>query len=275
MSSPAAALDVIDTRSRDVAVCDPNAPDADPLKASAGPSNLRGVFLAVATESGTVTTLDVYDMDLGCRAAKECKYPDPVLPVRPESRAAVMVRRHATRRVSGTKLSSIPTNTALFEAIENDCGAYHQLFPLEGGPPLTCGPSDPWRMTPDVWSVQYQRAIPGASSTSGMLRPAEPPEASDALVLKAPDGFDLCGRGVLQGDKVALLLRRTTCADNDPCSSVGAPKTTRAHGRGRTGIVDLTSAEARRSETLASCFPEFGTASRGARARSWWSVTST
>lgn len=249
LGEPVAALDVIDTRGHSALSCgepfDPArvAPGSDPalaladfdtlqagLRSSTGPSSLRGVFLAVASQSGVIALVDVYDMDLACRAEQDCNYATPpagtapgVAPLRPDLRAAVAVRRHTARRSAAGRLTANVSNDGLFASV-GTCDPLTQVWPVNGEPRI-CAPSDPWYMVAESWSVQYQANLPGATSTSGaLLGPAAAPLPipEDALVLEAPGGLDLCGRGVLKDDLVTVAAAEVGArGQNDSCSTVG------------------------------------------------------
>ncbi|MET0342559.1 MAG: hypothetical protein ABW252_16255 [Polyangiales bacterium] len=267
LSSPAAALEIVDTRFLDTLACDPAASSSDPIKAASGPSNLRGVFVAVATEAGTIANLDVYDMDLACRAEEDCTYagdPQGLVPKRRELRAAVAVRRHAARRSAAASLGSAPGNIGLFSDLAS-CEPYTAVTSVEGRPRV-CAPTDPWLMISDSWSVQYQPSLPGASGTSGVLTDvAEAPVVlgPDELLLKAPTGLDLCGRGVLPGDRVAVAETETSArAQNDPCGSVGGTDESellvvRQAYRDKLVVATTAANPAEMKAQLTRCYPDF------------------
>lgn len=239
LATPAATLEVIDTRVRSSYACGEQsdadlAQQRDQLRAAtsqaeveqraravsrltvsedATSEQLRGVFLVAAAKSGLLSVLDVQDLDLACRARAQCRpltCSDPAqcppgnldAAADPEARAAVAVRRHAVRRrTAGTLSATLTTGSAFAPSV---CGPDSvQTLPAPGaGDALVCVPRDPWSTYSDVWNIRYQGALPGSALRAGAF---EPGPSADLLTVRAPVGTNLCTRGVLAQDLVAVI----------------------------------------------------------------------
>lgn len=162
-----------------------------------GPLSLRGVFVMGAAARGTLTVVDLHDLDLACRVEEQCGTPDETVALNPADRAGVALRRHTLRRrYAGSLEISLPNPELL---VPKECPAGY-VAPPPGT--LACVSRDPWNMISETWSADYQGPIPGTRSPSGVFEPtADPAE----LVLRGPAGLNFCGRGALPGDFVAVM----------------------------------------------------------------------
>ena len=212
--APAATLDVIDNRDIAPTACRPNPPAG--FDTNASPTYLRGVSVAVASQSGIVSIIDVHDLDAACRAQRQCNYAggDPTR-LNAGTAAGVAIRRHAARRSFAVGITggvSVPTALKAAEPCEDP-----SMTPVDGTGGRVCAPTDPWYQRADAWSIQYRAALPGTFGTGAALSAGDLSAAK--LVLNAPGGFDLCGRGVLPGDVVSVGYP-TERGDN-ACAALG------------------------------------------------------
>ena len=241
LNAPATALEVVDTRPRSAYVCGEQSDaeladmiatlrDADQvdtvqlarleerldISQEADTEQLRGVFVTVASANGLLTIIDVQDLDLACRARDECAMGSEA-PLNPDAQSAVAVRRHAVRQrsagdvtatVSGADGVLVPTSCS-----PDRWPALTSTTAPAGANALVCVPRDPWSTLNEVWAVRYQGALPSGRFVSGALEfpgAAHPPEAhvpapgAGLVTLHAPEGVNLCSRGLQVGDLVAI-----------------------------------------------------------------------
>lgn len=206
---------------------------------TAASNYLRGVFVVAAAINGTLSVIDVHDLDVNCRARKACcgnetctaSATDSLDVARDDqSQTAVAVRRHAVRRrnAGGTQ-GTVSVETQL---TANDCS--QPADPSEPSEPFVrlgtspvCSPADPWTSLTQTWNVNYQGALPSTQAAGGAVRAFDGPLPADApsgatdnlLEVLAPVDYHACSRGVEDGDIVAILgrpredRRGSTCPD--------------------------------------------------------------
>ncbi|MDB4977232.1 MAG: hypothetical protein JWN48_5573 [Myxococcaceae bacterium] len=195
---------------------------------NAGSSYLRGVFLAAASANGTLSIIDIHDLDVSCRARKECcagldcaSELDLRVARNHDAQDAVAVRRHAVRRSFVGQLESVVTNSSLVDVqVVSDpslqlCGpaatdpnASSEPFVLLGDTKRVCSPRDPWTAVAESWSVIYQGAIPNGQTLGAAFQTIDGQDSSDPAALVkvlAPSDMNLCNLGVQPGDLVAVL----------------------------------------------------------------------
>lgn len=162
-------------------------------------SYLRGVFLAASASNGTLSIVDIHDLDVACRARRNCKA-DVVSAIDLAPRGLPALRRHAPRLSAvGSLTASAPGNTSLVGIASCDDEAYRLGLPAQPNH-LVCAPADPWSSADETWAVQYRGALPNTRLTGGRLE-----FAGEQVTLFAPRLTNLCTRGVLDGDVVAIL----------------------------------------------------------------------
>lgn len=208
------ALDVIDTRARSSYVCgEPNPPGLSAeqqkartdLSSSVQNDRLRGVFVALTSMSGVLSVVDVHDLDLWCRAKRECGPAtggDLTLARSADSAQGVAVRRHALRRDRAARATGTIGDSAHLSTItcpppvDAWAPSAESYVAVSGLGSLVCTPADPWRGLNESWAIRYRGVIPGTGLQGGYLDASDPAR----LVLRAPMGTDLCERGILPGD---------------------------------------------------------------------------
>jgi hypothetical protein len=223
---------------------------------NAGPTSLRGVFVAAVSSTGTVDFLDVLDLDLACRAHFACSADAPYTAMSTESGAytdSLAVRRHAQRMSNAGDLSvSVAGDTDL--AVLECPDGYAQVFPSSGEAKV-CAPRDPWLATNQTWSVGYEAAIPRLAGSSGMLVQDD----DGALWLSTPSDFNWCERGIAEDDAVYVLTNPSAGTDvlcPHPVSE-GALRLKVLEAREDRVRVQVVSADSLAPEQLVACFPEF------------------
>ncbi len=207
--APARAIEIATPRFPEGDVCELGVG----LAGTAGPLQLRGVFLTVALTDGSVRIVDVYDLDANCRGGdRECSGGNL-------EDAVAHVRRHHPRIGAFVRgpvgLTGVPTliaNGVTFR-LTNDGTTSDALapdmLPLEGcpqsmvqafpdpqdGPPVVCTRGDPWSAIEEQWTVEFEGSILGATGGRGRfeLSPDGPAFAGE---------IPFCGRGVLGADDV-------------------------------------------------------------------------
>lgn len=205
--APARAIEAIDTRTVG-GVCTTAIPPPDPVP---GPNVLRGVFVSVALSDGTIRIVDVYDRDAVCRHAGECSFVG--------NEQFSFIRRHrpriGRRIVNAVALADAPSALSTGATLRFDeSGKAGALIPdfkpttcpegqtavYEGGTgPFICAVTDPWSAAPESFFVTWEGAIPNTSSAAGRLQ-----VLGDGLVALDAQ-LNLCSRGVLPGDLLAIL----------------------------------------------------------------------
>ena len=172
----------------------------------AGANYLHGVFLAAASANGTLSIIDVHDLDVACRARKNCCQAEACRDAAdlqfardPSSQNAVAVRRHAVRRAFVGQLETVIPNPDLIA--ESSCHASGDPFVQVPGDSRTCAPADPWTAESETWNVVYQGSIPNTQTRGAAFQKID---ESFATVL-APVGFNFCDAGVVSGDLIAVL----------------------------------------------------------------------
>jgi hypothetical protein len=169
----------------------------------AGPRQLRGVFVVVVGLNGTVSVIDVLDLDLHCREAQSC---EPNGELAGGSATPVGVRRHATRLSTVAQRNPLVSGPDTLEDI--DCaGVLEGYVTLDGADTdLACVPADPWNQLDQTWSIEQERAIPGLAIQAAAIAdesdgvPGFDALAEDQLILLAPAGLNLCERGLLANE---------------------------------------------------------------------------
>jgi hypothetical protein len=202
---------------------------------------LRGVFLMVATMRGQLVVLDIHDLDMECRARSQCSPDDE-----PNDELGVVIQRH-TPRLTGTatpEISASPSSELSLPTSETgtaECPAGYS--PDKEG--LVCVSNDPWITRAASINVLYEGTITGEQAIfSGVFEPV----GDDLLLLKAPDGVDLCARGANAADRMLVGIRSQP-DDKDK-------------SEGRCVLPDLTVSpllrvvEARRDELLLETLPD-------------------
>ncbi|MBC7174121.1 MAG: hypothetical protein H5U40_16885, partial [Polyangiaceae bacterium] len=221
---PARALSVITPelyRSEETtALCDPS--DAGRAgKASTG--QLRGVYLAVALETGAVAIVDIWDLEANCRGGENCENPriradDEVAIRRHRPRIASFVSDEARPTVSGSPALSFETNPGILGVngrpstgsgpglAQIDCGGFSSPM-LQGFPSredaqtsLICILDDPWAGANQRFTATFDGAIPFTSGGNGLL------VNDGTLRFEAPNAI-FCNAGVLgRADVIASSL---------------------------------------------------------------------
>jgi hypothetical protein len=223
---------------------------------NAGPTSLRGVFLAAVSSIGTVDFLDIFDLDLACRAHFACSADAPYTALSTESGAyadSLAVRRHAQRMSNAGDLSvSVSGDTGL-AAIDCPDG-YARVFPSSGSAKV-CAPQDPWLATNQTWTVAYDAAIPRLAASAGMLEQDD----DGALWLRTPSDFSWCERGIAVGDAVHVLTNPAAGTDAlcpHPVSE-GALRLEVLEAREDRVRVQAVDENVLAPDQLVACFPEF------------------
>jgi hypothetical protein len=237
------------------------------IRAGAGPSSLRGVFVAVVSSVGVLDVLDVHDLDLSCRAALGCSLDEPYTDLRDtvasEGRAAgtgesLAVRRHAERISSAGDASVTVAGEVALDALTCPDGFVAGLT-TSAGETRICLPADPWFAADQTWSLGYEGRIPTLTGTSGMLDF----DADGQLWLSVPSGFDLCQRGIEVDDGVYITTNPSSAA---PARCPRATTGTVARLRVVEAFADRLRVEpvegeggsaAPDADTLVECYPEF------------------
>lgn len=197
---------------------------------TAAPNYLRGVFVVAAAASGTVSIIDVHDLDASCRARRECcandtctgtpatPGPDGLTIARtPASREAVAIRRHAVRRSLAGSIEAAASNDAALRkatAPEAQCRPIAESF-QQLGTLSACAPADPWTQLTQTWTVRYQGVLPDARTGGAAFRLLD--DATDTLEVLAPVEFENCATGVEVGDLVAVIGRPQTAQRSSAC----------------------------------------------------------
>lgn len=211
-------LEAQDPNSDAYGVCPPNENDR---AQEARPNRLRGVFLGVATLSGDLHFIDVWDLDASCRGGGGC-----VGPARADDQY-VAIRRNRQRL--GSFSSGAPTVIGtphlrfgsspgrIDESGQPGSGGGAPLLPFsEGCPggdalgqaypsadlypnsaPLICLATDPWSGTTQRFTAGWEAAIPGASFGAARLI------SQGATGTLDVQDFDFCRAGVLGAEDVA------------------------------------------------------------------------
>lgn len=198
----------------------------------AGPKQLRGVFLFVATMAGEINVFDILDLDVRCRAETSCNPATvpgeghPLLEGSGDvqsgtSPQALAVQRNAPRLQLGQEPTVQVSSTSAFEIPM--CGAQYVgadeptvTVGMGAGAteePLICLIGDPWAQRDQTWTAQVDAAIPGLQMSGAVLeenKDADGAVIEDQLIVRAPAGLSLCGRGAQQGrDDVVVILGGT------------------------------------------------------------------
>lgn len=255
---PAPAMAIAAVETKEYNPTNPEAPTideaircdvGDPCRAgiNAGPSQLRGVYVAVALRDGRLSMIDVDDYEAPCRAAT-CDGADGR--VTPTYRFVRHAPRSADALTDPPRLAAQPATTVLLpgsttgQPVEPDqaavmvCGAERSvgsapacgtdndfgvtLTPREvgaSGGGVTYGEPDPYAATNDSWSVVYEGVLPGLEQSGGGLSVRD-----GALVLSSP-GAAFCARGALANDRArdVLVIRSDPtplAVDADLCAAV-------------------------------------------------------
>jgi hypothetical protein len=237
------------------------------IRAGAGPSSLRGVFVAVVSSVGVLDVLDVHDLDLFCRASLGCSSGADYTATRATTAVAgraagtgesLAVRRHA-ERISGAGDAAV--------SVAGEVALDELACPTGFTPPNTdtavdarvCLPADPWFAADQTWSLGYEAPIPTLSGARGMLDL----DADGQLWVSVPTGFDLCQRGIEVDDGVYLTSSPSSAA---PAGCPRATTGTVARLRVVEAFVDRLRVEPVEGEggsvaldaaTLTQCYPEF------------------
>jgi hypothetical protein len=175
----------------------------------AGGYALRGVFLAVATTKGQFLMLDIHDLDLECRTKQQCA-------IVPDVELGVAVQRH-TVRISGTALPTVTVSPSTEIGLPEGTG--HGNCPTgyaQDEDRHICVSTDPWVARSIDFAVNYEGPF-----TAGLQNGVFEPDSKRRVVLKAPDGVDLCARGANADDGLLVgILSLPDDKDMSPGCSV-------------------------------------------------------
>ncbi len=216
--SPARAIEAIDTLRMGGEPC------SDDTEVAARADRLRGVFVAVALSDGTVRIVDVHDEDAVCRGRADCENRFT------GSEELAFIRRHrpriGVRIVDPIGLTDVPSAVSSGATVRFDQTGGVDGEPLipafvpmaacpEGLAPVfqsgaaanfLCAITDPWSALPETFAVTWQGRIPDTASAAGTF------EDRGGGLLALDARTDLCARGVLPGDLLAI----TPPAQPDP-----------------------------------------------------------
>ena len=182
--------------------------------AGAEPGKLRGVFLGVGLNDGTLRIVDVHDLDAPCRAGTQIDAATSSCDFATGSaEAEVFIRRHRPRiaevinssvRVSGSPRFTLNGSTQSFlstgateregypslQAIPGGCAEGQRVaFPVGSTePPLICTLADPWANQSESWVASWEGALPNTDRYVGTLD-------GDALIVFGDPNF--CSLGTL------------------------------------------------------------------------------
>ena len=235
-------------------VCPPSESDR---AQEARPNRLRGVFLGVATLSGDLKFIDVWDLDASCRGGNNC-----VAPARADDQY-VAIRRNRQRLGSFASSAPIVVGTPhlrfgsspgrISESGDPGSGGGAPLLPfsegcpgdaelLQGYPssalfpnqaPLICLASDPWSGTVQRFTARWEAAIPGANFGAARLA-----SAGSTGTLSVQD-FDFCRAGILGAENITSA----GLGDDEPEAGYGGD------------FIDVTSALPRSRVDDPACAP--------------------
>ncbi|MCA9582045.1 MAG: hypothetical protein KC416_09645 [Myxococcales bacterium] len=198
LSSAARTLDVIAPHYGEEE-CDP----ADADSAQAGPSRLRGVFVAVGTADSLVRIIDVYDAEAACRQCGETSLEQAFYIRRHRPRIGNRIRRSMrlfsapsflinalTYRVEtdGTTEGELAPD---FDRVECPTGM-GQVYPKveDSAEPVLCANDDPWASIAESWRLEYEGLLPQSQGGRGELT-----RESGTVTLQGE--IDFCAVGTL------------------------------------------------------------------------------
>ncbi|MDB4985064.1 MAG: hypothetical protein JWN04_242, partial [Myxococcaceae bacterium] len=179
---------------------------------------LRGVFLAAASANGTLSILDIHDLDVSCRARKFCCKTEQCTGMGDSDTArdssqleSVAIRRHAVRRASVGVLQSVIPNPVLIGAHEP--GKAPCQVDAEPYTPLLndvriCAPSDPWTAPSNNWSAIFQGSIPNSETKGAAFQELPGAVTTDkyrSIRVSAPRDMNFCSLGAQPNDLIAVL----------------------------------------------------------------------
>jgi hypothetical protein len=173
---------------------------------NAAPNHVRGVFVVAAAVGGVISVIDVPDLDLWCRARKECcsneacSNNDLTTPRTANNNDQVAVRRHSSRRrtVGGIQAVVSLSSQLRSQACQPIAEPFEKL-----GTSAVCAPADPWMAISQSWSVEYQAPLPGTLTPGAVIRAGD--EQALELEVLLPVEFDACAAGTEVGDLVAVV----------------------------------------------------------------------
>jgi hypothetical protein len=154
---------------------------------NAGASSLRGVFLTVATMRGSLIVLDLHDYDLECRVKLQCE-------VEPDVALGEVIQRH-TPRLTGSVTPAVTVSPTTEVELPDACPAGY--FPDEEE--RVCVTGDPWVLRSTNLSVGYEAPI-----TNFIYNGAFEAASRGRLLLKGPEGVDLCAIGANADDRLLV-----------------------------------------------------------------------
>jgi hypothetical protein len=208
----------------------------------AGPRQLRGVFLTVISLAGEINVFDILDLDVDCRAETSCSQTsgdgqtNPLLEGSARQTgtepAPVSVQRNAPRLVIGKEPEVQVSTVAAFQVPTCGPGYVAAVAPVtsdvENSQRLICVIADPWSQRDQNWTMATDATIPGLLMSGGVFEEAKDANGvviEDQLILRAPAGISLCGRGAQDGqDDVVVVLDGSPAnlADKCPTPTTGS-----------------------------------------------------
>lgn len=185
------------------------------------PSVLRGVFLSLAMNDGTVRMIDIYDLDAPCRGRSIGPASPPTDCTEPANvnDQLVYIRRHRPRTglfparfvavFDGPQVLA-PDGSQLRVQDDGTSGRAPDLaavtcpaglggiWPTSSDTVRICSQTDPFAAAAETWTLGWQGAITGTASGSGNFR-----IDGDTVFLEGRTDF--CERGVLSAEAAARV----------------------------------------------------------------------
>ena len=226
----------------------------------AGPKQLRGVFLIVATMSGELNVFDILDLDVKCRAQTSCSptaagdqaHPllegdqvqsgttplalsvqrnaprltlgqEPTITV--SSTSAFKIPRDPTTGVLGCRAPYVGTEAPVVTETDQVDDGMGGTKPQEVTGALICVPPDPWAERDQTWTAQTNAIVPGLALLSAVFEQTRPDGTAvpeDQLIVRAPAGVSLCGRGAQAGVDDVLVVPADNPESRCPAATSGS-----------------------------------------------------
>jgi hypothetical protein len=176
---------------------------------------LRGVFLIVAASNGSITVLDVHDLNLQCRARKACEPDDPIPTTDDSDDQGLAVQRHAVRLLTVKQADLLVSSPEDLDALPDDqCpDGYYRPETTRDMP--VCAIADPWQARDLQWLVDYEARL-GSGIANSVIEPG--PEEGQ-LLWRAPAALDFCARGVNADDDLVMAVVSAPSEDVHGCDT--------------------------------------------------------